>query len=115
MPQAWPSIRSTARCVLPVLVGPSTATTRDGAWPVGRWLMTFRMWRRNRRVATRDCRAHAPEQKRLAKRKGLWLTDGTGAKRTVSESVTARDSSFVHHKRLYLNRIWPLDASPRRR
>src|SRR5690242_13110151 len=39
MPEAWPSMRSTARCVLPVLVGPSTATTRDGACPEGRSLM----------------------------------------------------------------------------
>src|SRR5271167_1497619 len=39
MPEACPSILSTAKCVLPVLVGPSTATTWDGAWPVGRSLI----------------------------------------------------------------------------
>src|ERR1044072_5354754 len=27
MPEEWPSMRSMARCVLPVLVGPSTAVT----------------------------------------------------------------------------------------
>src|ERR1019366_8236284 len=30
MPEAWPSIRSMARCVLPVFVGPRTAFTRAG-------------------------------------------------------------------------------------
>ena len=40
MPEAWPSMRSTARWVLPVLVGPSTATTRDGALPDRGPLMT---------------------------------------------------------------------------
>ena len=29
MPDAWPSMRSIARWVLPVFVGPSTATIRD--------------------------------------------------------------------------------------
>ena len=47
MPDAWPSIRSTARWVSPVLVGPGTATNRDGACPEGRWLMV-RMWVKNR-------------------------------------------------------------------
>src|SRR5579872_5516955 len=43
MPEAWPSIRSTAKWVLPVLVGPRTATSREGAAPVGRSLM-LRRW-----------------------------------------------------------------------
>src|ERR1700722_1855272 len=30
MPEAWPNIRSMARCVLPVFVGPRTAFTRAG-------------------------------------------------------------------------------------
>src|SRR5580700_9612945 len=29
IPEEWPSIRSIARCVLPVLVGPSTAVTPE--------------------------------------------------------------------------------------
>ncbi len=35
MPLAWPSRRVMARCVLPVLVGPSTARTRAGRPPEG--------------------------------------------------------------------------------
>ena len=41
MPEAWPSMRSTARWVLPVLVGPSTATRREGEAPVGRSVMAL--------------------------------------------------------------------------
>src|SRR5690606_8469866 len=45
MPEPWPSIRSTARWVLPVLVGPRIAVTRDGAMPADRSLMTRPRWR----------------------------------------------------------------------
>ena len=41
MPEAWPSIRSTARWVLPVLVGPSTATSRESSAPIDGSLMAL--------------------------------------------------------------------------
>src|ERR1700735_2426808 len=43
MPEAWPSMRSTAKWVLPVLVGPRTATRREGEAPAERSLMTWKV------------------------------------------------------------------------
>jgi len=53
-------------------------------------------------------RAPGAVNKRFTSRKSLWLTRGTGMKRTVSESLTAFDSAFVHHKPLYLNQFQSL-------
>jgi hypothetical protein len=57
-------------------------------------------------VATPD----AAVNKGFTRSKSSWLTYGTGAQRTVSESATSRDSSFVPYKPLYLNRFWTLDG-----
>ena len=39
MPEAWPSMRSTARWVLPVLVGPRTAMSREASPRAGEQFM----------------------------------------------------------------------------
>src|SRR5580658_3889286 len=67
MPEAWPSMRSTARWVLPVLVGPSTATTREGAWPVERSLMP-QMWPETQALATVVNRRRRPQRRPLRHR-----------------------------------------------
>src|ERR1700720_1387269 len=54
MPEAWASMRSTARCVLPVLVGPSTATRCDGAAPVDLSLMSRNPTARTARLESRQ-------------------------------------------------------------
>jgi hypothetical protein len=41
MPEACPSIRSTARCVLPVLVGPRTAMSREASPRAGERFMSM--------------------------------------------------------------------------
>jgi hypothetical protein len=66
------------------------------------------MWAKTQRLATPAGAAGAfagAPNKKLPRSERLWLTDGTGMKRTVSESLTARDSSFVPYKLLYLNRF----------
>src|ERR1700722_283182 len=54
MPEAWASMRSTARCVLPVLGGPSTATRCDGAAPVDFSLMPRNPAARTARLESRQ-------------------------------------------------------------
>ena len=41
MPEACPSMRSTARCVLPVLVGPRTAMSREASPHASERFMSF--------------------------------------------------------------------------
>src|SRR6185437_7417637 len=65
MPEAWPSMRSTARCVLAVLVGPSTAARRAGARPVGRSLMGIIWGRRESRASGAGPPLAAPRRRRV--------------------------------------------------
>src|ERR1700726_3951379 len=62
MPEAWPSIRSMARCVLPVFVGPRTAFTRAGK-PESRPCMDRMFVRRGE-----DCKGKAAGDVRAAVR-----------------------------------------------
>src|SRR5690606_6993258 len=77
MPEAWPSIRSTARWVLPVLVGPRIAATREGAMPAERSLMTGARWRTA--SAFTSAAAAGCERREKGKRNltGAWNTGET--------------------------------------
>src|SRR5271168_2082944 len=64
MPEAWPSIRSTARWVFPVLVGPRTAMSREASPRAGERFMPVnvangRARRKSRRSPCRS-RSEAP-------------------------------------------------------
>src|ERR1051325_9581504 len=99
MPDEWASIRSIARCVLPVLVGPSTAVT---PWP--------------RATASRDVteekeigirgpagRSHRPLARPFvyhnatpaAANSAVGRVSRTSLERIASESLTPPESEFV--------------------
>ena len=92
MPEAWPSIRSTARWVLPVLVGPSTATRRAGAAPVGRSLMPPR---NVGQAGERRNRQGVNDESALTR---------TAAQQTATESLINGASGFVPYKLLCFGR-----------
>ena len=59
MPEAWPSMRSTARWVLPVLVGPRTAMSREASPRAGERFMSVMWTMRARPASSCACLLHA--------------------------------------------------------
>src|SRR5215207_5775694 len=81
MPLSWPSIRSIARCVLPVLVGPSTAVTP-----------------RARSCGGGERRKFIKEMASCGREAGRFqstLPRRTGPERSRPESATRVESGFV--------------------
>src|SRR6185437_5044251 len=90
MPLEWASIRSMARCVLPVLVGPSTAVT-----PAPRARADRLGWGENEMGITR------PDWRRascitMRRQKRPQLSFGTSLERIAPESLTRGLYDFVH-------------------
>ncbi len=90
MPVAWPSMRSTARWVLPVLVGPRTATRREEDLPIGESVIGVRWGRTGRGASEENCAAagreirlpHSPSQDgRSCERRALLRTPFRGRAR----------------------------------
>src|SRR5690242_321734 len=100
MPEECASIRSMARCVLPVLVGPRTAVTpaprarvpRGGCGEKLR-VITGPDWQPGLAVEARP-RCSCITMRRRARPR---LRFGTGAERTAPESLETAQSDFVHY------------------
>src|SRR5215208_34677 len=100
MPEECASMRSIARWVLPVLVGPSTAVT-----PTPR-ARASRLWGAEKETAISDERPVSVEVCTTMRRQsGSFLTDRTSLERIAAESLTRPVSEFVHPD------IWRLHGS----
>src|SRR5215469_3651978 len=101
MPEECASIRSMARCVLPVLVGPNTAVTPEPRARSSRSALgenEIGIETRLRRYHARKARACLSQPRHW---KALCLTCGTSLERIAAESATPSPFVFVHRD------IWP--------
>src|SRR5205085_12591066 len=104
MPEAWDSMRSTARWVLPVLVGPSTATRGDGAAPVERSLMDTEvgdsagLGKRERKAKNESRRQGRPGPLRIHESAGHGSVGRAGRLLRCGRSQAGTPNRFAYHR-----------------
>src|SRR6187401_3561264 len=97
MPDECASMRSIARWVLPVLVGPSTAVT-----PVPRARASRLLGEENEIAISVPGEGKGPPPfpslfcTTMRRGKSLWLSCGTSLERIAAESLTRAEFDFVH-------------------